>query len=165
MVTDQRLVGFTPVIHGQPHTLILGSMPGVVSLQQQQYYAHPRNAFWPIVTALLEFPAGLSYAGRVQSLSDCGYALWDVLGHCQRPGSLDANISAPEANDFAGLLADYPSIERIFLNGGAAAKLWKKQVEPTLLHKPVTVQLPSTSPAYAAMPLAEKRERWQQILR
>lgn len=159
-----RLSGFAPVVSGQPHSLILGSMPGVASLEVQQYYGHPRNAFWPIVSELLGFDVELPYQQRLQALNDCGYGLWDVLGHCQRPGSLDADIREAEANDFVGLLAEYPSIERVFLNGGAAAKLWQKQVAPTLDKKLQTTPLPSTSPAYAAMPFARKQERWRQIL-
>ncbi len=159
-----RLSGFAPVVAGQPHSLILGSMPGVASLEVQQYYGHTRNAFWPIVSELLGFDVGLPYEQRLQALTDYGYALWDVLGHCQRPGSLDADIRDAEANDFTGLLADYPSIKRVFFNGGAAARLWQKQVVPTLTIALETTQLPSTSPAYAAMKLGEKQQRWRQIL-
>jgi len=141
-------------------------MPGVASLEAQQYYAHPRNTFWPIVSRLLDFPADLDYSGKLQALNNRGYVLWDVVRCCERAGSLDSAIqpASVEINDFACLLAEYPGIERVFLNGGAAYKLWQKQVAPRLLTPITATQLPSTSPAYAAMSMAQKRVIWRQIL-
>src|SRR5690554_5999342 len=89
-----RLQAFPPVANDDAHTLILGSMPGTASLTAGQYYAHPRNLFWPIVGELLGFDPSAPYTARIAALSARGYALWDVLSGCRRAGSLDSAIEA-----------------------------------------------------------------------
>ena len=109
---------FPPIADDSAHTLVLGSMPGVVSLQADEYYAHPRNAFWPIMGAL--FGAGLSvpYAKRTETLLHHGIAVWDVLKLCTRDGSLDSAIveSSIEPNDFPEFLDAHPAIDRFLPN-------------------------------------------------
>src|SRR5690606_17885165 len=87
-----RVQGFAPLAAARARIVVLGSMPGVASLRQQQYYAHPRNAFWPIASAVYGFDAAGAYAARSAALAASGIALWDVLQACVRPGSLDADI-------------------------------------------------------------------------
>ncbi len=148
---------------------MLGSLPGRASLDALQYYAQPRNAFWRIMGA--QFGAGpeLPYRERLQRLSDAGVALWDVCHSARRPGSLDADIDLRSVtpNDFASLFQRCRGIERVGLNGAAAARLYAQLVLPALpprwQHLP-RVALPSTSPAHAAMPLAEKQARWSAFL-
>jgi len=96
--------GFPPLLGESPHTLVLGSFPSVASLAAQQYYAHPRNAFWPIMGMLLGFDATLPYPERTRALTACGIALWDVIASCHRPGSRDDAIVGPsvEPNDIVG---------------------------------------------------------------
>ena len=148
--------------------LVLGSMPGVASLRQQQYYAHPRNAFWPIAAEVFGFDAQTDYASRVASLLASGVALWDVLQACERPGSLDANIAVSSIvpNDFAAFFQAYPGIERVCFNGGKAATFYRRHVLPglTLPHDIQYVELPSTSPAHAAMSRQDKLAIWRQAL-
>lgn len=143
-------------------------MPGVASLEAQQYYAHPRNAFWPIVDAVLGIDRGLAYDERCRRLTSRGVAVWDVLRSCYRPGSLDADIRADSviANDIPGLLETHPHIDRIGFNGGAAENLFRRHVLPVLTaaDRVSLVRLPSTSPAHASMRLAEKVERWRSFL-
>ena len=88
----------------QARVLVLGSMPGTISLRQGRYYAHPRNAFWPIAAEILGFDPALDYALRLERLTQAGVALWDVLQGCEREGSLDADIRNAVPNDFAGFL-------------------------------------------------------------
>ena len=160
---------FPPIEPAQARVLILGSLPGQASLAAQAYYAHPRNAFWPILCAVLERPAGLPYADRVQALRDAGIALWDVLAAAERPGSLDADIvtSSVRVNDIAGLLARHPTLGLVICNGGSAHTLFRRHVLNSLGARADTLsvlRLPSTSPAHAALPFAHKLTTWRDAL-
>jgi TDG/mug DNA glycosylase family protein len=159
--------GFLPIARPDARVLVLGTMPGIVSLQQQQYYAHPRNAFWRIAGAILGFDAGAAYEARTASLAAAGIALWDVLKTCTRASSLDSDI-VPDSvvpNDFAGFFAQHPGIHRVCFNGATAASLYTTHVLPHLAHARAHehVPLPSTSPANARMPFADKARAWQAI--
>jgi len=161
---------FLPVAGQGARVLILGSMPGIASLEAQRYYAHPRNAFWPIVAELCGFAVGLPYEQRLQRLQDAGIALWDVLASCARPGSLDSDIdpASIRTNDFATFLAAHPGIVAVGCNGGTAQRLFKQRVVRALpgeLSQLRVLQLPSTSPAYASMTMAAKRAVWWRELR
>lgn len=152
---------------GTPHAtrLVLGTMPGRASLDAGQYYAHPRNAFWPIIEGLTGLPAGSAYPLRVRALEASGIALWDVLAACFREGSLDSDIDpeSARANDFAGFLAAHPRIEVIHFNGQPARKLFERLVRPVLpeaCRRIALVTLPSTSPANARLTLDDKRRAW-----
>lgn len=151
------------------HTLILGSMPGIASLTRQQYYAHPRNAFWPIMTELLEIAGDSDYTMCTEALAAKGFGLWDVLKACVRPGSLDTSIDNASIvpNDIAAFIDDHPALRRICFNGGKSAQLFHRHVEPQLqlAGRPVElIALPSTSPAHAGMPYAEKLRRWSVLM-
>jgi hypoxanthine-DNA glycosylase len=161
-MTAPLLHGFPPVVDDAAGLLILGSFPSVQSLAARQYYGNPRNAFWPITSALFGFDADAPYETRLAALQSHGVALWDVLHKCRRIGSSDAKIDPKSlvANDFGQLFAAYRSIERICFNGRAAERLFGRMVEVDV---PVSYQLlPSTSPA-RAMPADEKLKAWQVI--
>ena len=157
---------FPPVASRDATVLVLGSMPGVASLEAQRYYAHPRNAFWPIMGELLGFDPTQPYRARLTALRRSGVALWDVLARCVRPGSLDSDIDprSVEVNDFAGFLQRHRRIERVLCNGGAAHQLFRRRALPTLpapLGELEVLQLPSTSPANAGTRPAQKLARWR----
>lgn len=159
--------GFPPIAADGVRVLILGSMPSVASLAQRQYYAHPRNQFWSIMGVL--FGAGLdkSYATRCQKLLDNHIALWDVTARCQRDGSLDSSIVEDTiiTNDLLSFFGRYPTIRRVCFNGGKAKQVYNKyvlQTMPTTL-KIDYLQLPSTSPAHAALSLEDKIKVWRQV--
>ena len=149
--------------------LILGSMPGSASHAAQQYYAHPRNAFWPIMSGLFGLDAGGPYEQRCALLLDRRVAVWDVLEHCMRPGSLDASIDPTSivANDFRTFFRRHSDIKTVFFNGAAAERLFERQVLATLQGTSAAglprIRLPSTSPAHAAMSLQQKQERWEVV--
>lgn len=126
---------FAPIAAPDAHTLILGSMPGIASLEAGQYYAHPRNAFWPIMGALYGAWPGLPYAERVEQLKVSGVAVWDVLQSCVREGSLDADIREEVPNDFTEFFARHQNIRRIGLNGGKAAASFRKHAARGLEEK------------------------------
>ncbi|MBK6496270.1 MAG: DNA-deoxyinosine glycosylase [Gemmatimonadetes bacterium] len=158
---------FPPIARPDARLLILGSMPGKVSLRDQQYYAHPQNAFWKITAEILGFDPTTPYAERVAMLQSNRIALWDVLKSCTRESSLDADIepSTIVPNDFAQFFAKHPEIRRICFNGAKAATLFARHVAPAL---PAMLdlelrQLPSTSPANAGVSRAEKLRAWRVI--
>ena len=163
------LQSFPPVIDSTSHTLILGSMPGRVSLSESQYYAHPRNAFWHIMGALYGAGFDRPYQERLSILLAHGIALWDVIGECTRYTSLDADIdeSSIIPNDFVRLLLFHPRIRRIFFNGGKAEQAFKKLVRSGLGDSLDTLslqKLTSTSPANARHSILDKTEMWRIFL-
>lgn len=158
-----RARGFPPIAAPGARILILGSMPGSASLAAGQYYAHPRNAFWPIMGALLGFDPALPYPERAARLTAAGIALWDVLHACTRPGSLDTAIdpASAEPNDFAALFTAQPGMRHVFFNGSAAAGLFRRHCQ--LPPAAACTRLPSTSPAHAARNFADKLAAWQAV--
>ncbi len=161
-------IGFPPIARSDARLLILGSLPGAASLARQQYYAQPRNSFWPILGALLGFDPALPYAQRAEQLPAHCIALWDVCQSGVRPGSLDSAIqrSSIVPNDFAAFLKMHSDLHAIAFNGRAAENLFRSLVLPTL---PASAELrylslPSTSPAYASLRQADKLARWRALL-
>lgn len=158
------ITGFPPVCAPDARILILGSMPGEASLQAQQYYAHPRNQFWPIITRLLKAGPDLPYAERTALLRTNRIALWDVLQSCTRKGSLDSAIQAEQANDFAAFFKKQNSISHIFFNGRKAEASFRRLVQPAIVCTAKCRTLPSTSPANATCSLERKYEIWKSEL-
>jgi len=164
------LQGFAPIADRHAVLLILGSMPGAASLAAGQYYAHPRNAFWPLLDAVWNIPAEQNYAARIRAVRAAGIAIWDVLAHCRRSSSLDADIEhgSVVVNDFAGFFRRHPGIRLIGFNGSTAQTLYRRHVLPTLspsLQQIPARRLPSTSPAHAALSLQRKAQHWQALRR
>jgi TDG/mug DNA glycosylase family protein len=153
---------FPPVADDRARVLILGSMPGVLSLAENQYYAHPRNLFWPIMGSLFGAGRDVAYEQRLRLLQDHRIALWDVLHSCQRDGSLDSDIQCEVANNFATFFNTYPQITHVFFNGGKAESSFRKHVRD-VGQGLVMTRLPSTSPAHASLSFEEKLAAWSQI--
>ena len=154
---------FPPVSSPDALLLILGSMPGRASLAANQYYAHPRNAFWPIIEEILAIPAAMPYEERLSGLKDRRVALWDVLASCVRSGSLDSNIEARSIlpNDFPSFFPKHPRIHTVFFNGSMAEQAWKRHVLPILhpeLRPETSIRLPSTAPPMLERP-SQKRQK------
>lgn len=157
--------GFPCSANNNARVLILGSMPSRKSLAAHQYYAHPQNAFWPIIAELIGFDPGLEYVQRLRQLRKHRVALWDVAHACVRPGSLDSVIEMETviANDFTSFFTEHPHIRAIFFNGRKAEQLYNKLV---LTRLPIESQqikrflLPSTSPANAGLSRSQKLEIW-----
>ncbi|HED66766.1 MAG TPA: DNA-deoxyinosine glycosylase [Planctomycetes bacterium] len=159
---------FDPIADHRAHVLILGSMPGKASLAAHQYYAHPRNLFWPLVGEILGFDPTASYHERTRCLLRAGVALWDVLETCTRTSSLDSDIveSSIEVNDLPAFLADHSKIERIVFNGAKAEHSFLRYVLPKLeeSERYALLRVPSTSPANASIPRAKKLAAWRAAL-
>jgi hypoxanthine-DNA glycosylase len=161
----QSSEGFPPVERADARILILGSLPGQRSIDEQQYYAHPKNAFWPIMKALIGTDG--SYEERLADLLTNQIALWDVLASSVRPGSLDGQIQldSARANDFESFFAEHAEIRLIAFNGKKAEQLFKRFVDSSLIGPEIhQASLPSTSPAYAAMPFSGKLDLWRQAI-
>jgi double-stranded uracil-DNA glycosylase len=165
-----RIYSFPPLIDQQSRILILGSMPGNDSLRLQQYYANPRNAFWPIMLQLYKSTPDISYSKRCELLLGNAIAVWDVIGSCIRPSSLDANIDEQSINinNFQHLFARYPAITHILFNGSKAEQTFVRYVQPKLVRTARTLlymqRLPSTSPANASYSLTAKLMTWSKAL-
>ncbi len=159
-----RIASFKPIESESARILILGSMPGVISLAAGQYYAHPRNSFWKIMSTILDIPFAAAYEERLDALKKANIALWDVLHSCVREGSLDANIDADsvKANNFSAFLRKHPGVEIVAFNGATAEKCYQRYVIPTLKDCRVKyVRLPSTSPALASLSFDGKVAAWR----
>jgi hypoxanthine-DNA glycosylase len=157
-VSAPLLQGLAPVAGPTTRLLLLGSFPGVASLAAQQYYGHPRNQFWPLLSALWGEPlVPLSYPRRLACIHRRGLGLWDVYASCRREGSLDADIVDPVANDLAGLVQRLPRLAAIAHHGGESARSMRIT---SALGLPV-LKLPSTSPANASWSFERKLEAWR----
>jgi double-stranded uracil-DNA glycosylase len=160
---------FDPVVSRSSRILVLGTMPGKASLRAEQYYAHPRNLFWPIIEQALGIPSSAEYGRRVELLLASGIAMWDVVQLCTRESSLDSDIddSSVVPNDVGSLLERYGSLQRVCFNGLKAASLFDRHIAPRLggrVQGIEYVRLPSTSPANAAVPYSEKVGAWMDAL-
>ena len=150
---------FVPVVDADTRLLILGSLPGDASLAAAQYYAHPRNSFWPLIGGVLGRDlAPLPYPERLAALKAGGVGLWDVIAVAERSGSLDAAIRDPETADLIGLIATLPHLRAVAFNGGAAARTGRR-VLAGAPRSIALIDLPSSSPAHAR-PLADKSAAW-----
>ena len=152
------LQGLPPVIARHTRLVVLGSFPGAASLAAAQYYAHPRNQFWPLLSALWdEELVALPYAQRLQRLRAHGLGLWDVFATCRREGSLDSAIRDGQWNDLASLRRRAPGLQAVAHNGGASARAQHVIVSLGLqVHR-----LPSTSPANASWSFERKLAAWR----
>lgn len=162
-------LGFPPIADARARVLLLGTLPGRKSLEMQQYYAQPHNAFWRIMGRLFGAEQSLPYAARLKRLRAARIAVWDVLAAGEREGSLDSSIvpSSIVVNDFAAFFSGHPRIELVCFNGNTAAALFRRKVLPTLAPESAELPsrvLPSTSPAYASLRFEQKLERWSAVL-
>lgn len=156
---------FPPISTQDAFILVLGSMPGEVSLQKSQYYAHPGNIFWKIMCIAAGIDLTASYSQRVEILKAKKVALWDVLKQCEREGSLDSSIKrhSEEANNLIEFLTRHPKVEKICFNGQKALNSFNRHIlkaNPDLQEKYRLVLLPSTSPANASIPYETKYNIW-----
>ena len=161
MKKDLTCRSFAANADAEAEILILGSMPGAESLRQRQYYAFRHNLFWRLMGEFFDFAPDAPYAERLTILREHHIALWDVFAACDRAGSLDTAIRNGVPNDIPGLLKRCPRIRKICCNGQTAGKSLRR-LFPELA--PMTVILPSTSPAAAGIPPEVKRARWREAL-
>ena len=150
---------FAPIEGREVRILILGSMPGDASIAAGQYYAHPRNRFWPLMATLLGCALPEDYESRCRMLQEHGIALWDVAGSAVRPGSMDSAMREERPNDIAGLMARHPELRTVVFNGRKSEQLFDRffQRFPEVRYLP----MPSTSPANASFSMARLAERWK----
>jgi len=156
--------GLAPVIDEGCALVILGSFPGETSLAEQEYYAHPRNDFWPVMEAILGVHADAPYPDRLNGLLERGVGLWDVIHSCRRGGSSDSAIENVVLNDFREFLSRYPAVDSLALNGTMAARQMMQVVRSRDLPRDLRrIRLPSTSPANARYAREEKISAWKII--
>lgn len=161
--TDKTICkSFKPNIDENSKILILGSMPGVKSLEEQQYYAHPQNRFWKVMGMFCNTKnlPDLNYKNKLKVLLNNKIALWDVIESCNREGSLDTDIKNEIPNNIPDLLKQYPNIKGIIFNGGKSYSAFKKHF-PKLLKQYKCYKMPSSSPANAKYKLENLYEEWK----
>jgi len=150
---------FPPVTRPDTRLLVLGSLPGAVSLARQRYYAHPQNLFWRLIGAVIDRDlVPLAYEDRLEALLDARVGLWDTVAAATREGSLDTAIRLHEASDLAALAATLPDLRAIGFNGAKSAAIGRRQLGPS--PGLALIDLPSSSPAYASLSFDRKREAW-----
>lgn len=159
-----KIYSFPPIWNSDCKVLILGSMPGKESLLQEQYYAHSRNSFWKILFSILNEDFSMEYLDRKQLLKNHHFALWDVLQHCEREGSLDSAIKNEYPNAIVALIKDSPHLKAVFFNGQKSASSFKKWIGYSELEIPYHI-LPSTSPAHAGITFQMKLDIWQTTIK
>lgn len=157
---QNRIYSFPPIIDDHSEIIILGSIPGVKSLEKQQYYGHTQNKFWKIIFELLDEEFTEDYKERIYVLKKNHIALWDVIDSCERKGSLDSEIKNEEANQIEELLENHPNIKAIFCNGGKSYKNVQKILGKN--YKIPVFLLPSTSPLHTVS-FERKLEDWMKI--
>ncbi|MEN2767801.1 DNA-deoxyinosine glycosylase [Ornithinibacillus xuwenensis] len=164
---SERIVGLPPIITKQSTVLILGSMPSVLSLDQQEYYGNPRNHFWRIIYGVFQKDEDEEYISKIAFIREHSIALWDTIGTCYREGSLDSAIRDEEPNDIPGLIKKYPNLRLIACNGTKAYNTLRKYFSPEDLGEVTVVKLPSSSPIPGRFnkTLPEKIEDWNMILK
>jgi hypoxanthine-DNA glycosylase len=163
-----RVRSFPPLAGADARILILGSMPGRVSLEHNEYYAHPRNAFWRIMGDCFGCGPELAYAERARCLQGHGVAVWDVLKSCIRAGSLDSDIDADSErpNDVRAFLRAHRQLRFIYFNGGKAEQAFRKHLGARIAREFPQLsraRLPSTSPAHAGLSYLAKLRAWKVI--
>ena len=157
-MSGEVLHGLTPVIGRETRLVVLGSFPSVASLQARQYYAHPRNQFWPLLSALWGVDlVGMPYRARLAEVKRRGLGIWDVYASCRREGSLDSAIEAAVPNDLASLKRIAPMLQAVAHNGGESARA----MAVTRALGVEVLRLPSTSPANASWSFERKLAAWR----
>ena len=151
---------FDPIVISNTQPLILGSFPSIQSVANDFYYAHPRNQFWPILSGITGYPAG-NQDQKVWLLKESRLGVWDMIASVRRSNSADSMLEDEVVNDIPALLEKYPSIRYVAFTGRKAEALWRLHYDYLEME---TLYLPSPSPAYAAMSLAVKQQKWQEIL-
>ena len=156
-----RKSAFPPIVAPDTRVLILGSLPGEASLAAGRYYAHPQNQFWRLIGAAIGRELHeLDYEARLKALREAGVGLWDTVASALRMGSLDAALREVESAGLADLVATLPELRAVGFNGATSAQLGRRALGETAL---ALIDLPSSSPAYATMPFAEKAQIWGRL--
>ena len=169
-MAESQLVGLPPIIGQQTRVLVLGSFPGVASLRAAQYYGHPQNHFWRILSSIWpehSLPESTDYAARCEWLIARRLGVWDVYAACEREGSLDTSIRNARVNDFAALQKQLPQLAAIAHNGGESfrhAKAVRRSMALSDDDPIASLRLPSTSPANASWSFEKKLNAWRDAL-
>lgn len=155
------LKGFDPIVSKEPYAMILGSMPSVTSLEKQEYYGYRHNRFWKIMAFAFHMPID-TYEQKKQIIENHHLILWDVIGECEREGSLDSKIKNEKVNDIASLLHRHPDLSLVICNGRKSYDLYVKHFQD---EKISCIYLPSTSNANRSIKESVLFEEWMKGLK
>jgi len=155
---------FEPIADARTRVLILGALPGEMSLERRQYYANPTNQFWRLMAGvtgrdLIRQP----YDERLASLLEAGVGLWDVVKSARRSGSLDSHIREASPNNLDSAIVGLPALRALAFNGGKAYASGRKQLG--IQSRQDLIALPSSSAAYCSVSFEHKLAVWMELKR
>lgn len=148
-----RISCLNPIMKNDCEILILGTIPGKMSLKQKNYYANPKNHFWDFIYRLLVpkwdlfkiIDSSISFKERYNLLLENKIGLWDVLESCEREGSSDKKIKNEIVNDFNLFFKIHKNIKAVIFNGGKAKEYFNKFNRDNLFEEIEFYQVNSTS--------------------
>lgn len=161
-ITADTKTSFDPISNSDTTVLILGTMPGDKSLELGEYYGHPRNRFWKIISSITDNNLPQSYTDKKALLLKTKIAIWDVAHKANRKGSLDSAIEDEEPNDLDSFIARHKNLKVIGFNGTKSEALFDRYFDREKGLK--YVSLPSTSPANTGIDFDNICKVWRQIL-
>ncbi len=125
-LSKNRIKGLSASVDQNSAVLILGTLPGRMSLTYGKYYADPSNKFWDILFIACGEKIDKTDQGKKQLLEKYHIALWDILYSAVRKTSNDKDISDETPNNLPLFLSQYPNIKLLIFHSNDAYRYFKR---------------------------------------